>query len=423
MKKLLRQIVLGMLTMLARVRLRRLRLFVVGVTGSVGKTTTKEAIFHVLKTRYQVFRSEKSYNTDFGLPLTILEQKSGFSSAGAWVKTMLGALWNGFIGGRHLQMMIAEMGVDKPGDMNQLLKVVRPQAAVMTCIAPVHLAQGQFQDLPDIFMEKRKLIDSLPEKGVAILNADDPYILGLRDHLQCRQIWYGTGEIADLRAMSIEHSWEGVSFTAHYGKDMAQVQVPILGSFQVYTVLPALAVALSQGFSLQEAAEALRDYRLPPGRMNPIEGMNETLIIDSSYNASPDAVKQALDLLQESAGRRIAVLGSMNELGDLSENKHAEVGRLVVGRADVLLTVGEAARLIFESALREGFPQDRAFHFGNAEEAAEFLQGVLEKNDTILVKGSQNRVRLERLVKKIMQHPERADELLARQGKEWDEIE
>ncbi|HMR01379.1 MAG TPA: Mur ligase family protein, partial [Candidatus Gracilibacteria bacterium] len=143
MKSFLRNVVLRLLVGLARIRLKRLRLFIVGVTGSIGKTSTKDAIFTILKQRYQTFKSNKSYNTEFGLPLAILEQDSGFSSPTKWLKTIFGALWKAFIGGRHMQMLVIEMGVDKPGDMDELLKLIHPQVGVMTNIKPVHLAEGQ----------------------------------------------------------------------------------------------------------------------------------------------------------------------------------------------------------------------------------------------------------------------------------------
>lgn len=423
MKKTLRNFVLGLLIALARIRLKRLRLFVVGVTGSIGKTSTKDAIFTVLKERYQVYRSKKSYNTEFGLPLAILEQDSGFSSATKWMRTLAGAVWNAFIGGRHMQMLVLEMGVDKPGDMSQLLKLVRPQVGVMTNIKPVHLAEGQFQNLDDIFHEKKKLVESLPEKGVAVLNADDGHIVALKDQLPCRTLWYGFAEWADVRVHNVEHSIEGLQFTVSYKDQVVQAQVALLGAFQVYVVLPAITVALTQGFTLEEAIDILKDYRLPPGRMNPIPGVKETLIIDSSYNASPEAVKQALDVLTEGPGRKIAVLGSMNELGDVTEKKHREMGQYVVGKADILVTVGDYARWLHEEARSNGFSEESSVHFDDALKAAEFMQKILQKHDTILVKGSQNRVRLERLVKKLMREPERADELLARQGREWDLIQ
>jgi len=422
MKKTIKNIVLGFLTALARLKLRRLRLFVVGVTGSIGKTSTKDAIYTILKHRYRVYSSKKSFNTEFGMPLAILEQDSGFSSALKWIRILFGATWNAFVGGRHMQMLVLEMGVDMPGDMGKLLKLVHPQIGVMTNIKPVHLANGQFKDLDDIFAEKRKLVDCLPEKGIAILNADDRYLLALKDTLKCRVIWYGSTETADLRVLELAQTPRGLEFAVSYKGETVLACAAVLGMFQIYVLLPAIAVALTQGFTLEEAAGALKEYRLPPGRMNPILGIKESLIIDSSYNASPEATKQALDVLAGSDGRRIAVLGNMNELGDGSEHRHREIGRYVPGRADALLTVGEAARWICDEAVAAGFPKGATACFDDARAAGEFMKKFIEKHDTILVKGSQNKVRLERLVKYIMQEPERAGELLVRQGPAWERI-
>jgi len=369
-----------------------------------------------------VYRSEKSYNTEFGMPLAILGQESGFSSPLKWIKVLIGAVWNAFFGGRGMQMLVAEMGVDKPGDMVQLLKLVRPQVAVMTNINAIHLEEGQFRDLEDIFREKKKLVENLPEKGIAILNADDPYIVTLRDKLQCKKIFYGYNEIADLRVLQAKTTPQGLEFTLSYQDQLASGRLPVLGGFQVYVVLPAIAVALTQGYALEEAMLQLHSFKLPPGRMNPVEGMNGTLIIDSSYNASPQAVKEALEVLKESEGRRIAVLGDMNELGQYTDEKHREVGQYAAGRTDLLYTVGEQAKLIGEEAKKHGVPAEAVISFGTANEAAEHLKSVLQQGDTVLVKGSQNNVRLERLVKAIMKHPEKAAELLVRQEPEWENV-
>ncbi len=432
MKDLFKNVVLALLMFFARIRLHRLRLFIIGVTGSIGKTSTKEAINHILKSKFRVLRSEKSYNTDFGLPLAILEQKSGFSSAGKWVKTLFGAMIKAFFGGRDLQILVAEMGVDKPGDMDQLLKLIRPQVGVMTNIKPVHLNEQQFKDLDDILLEKKKLVTRLPEKGIAVLNADDPYTASLRESLPCRKIFYGASEWADLRVVSMMNDFSGIKFAVTYKGAVAEGFVPLLGAFQIYVVLPALAVALTQGFELQEAVNALADFSLPAGRMSIIPGIKESVIIDSSYNASPESVKQALDILAGSAGRgeasggnegrRIAVLGSMNELGEYSEQKHREIGRYAAPRVDYLITVGENAKLIAEEALSSGLKDFLVSAHDNAAGAGEHLRKILKENDVVLVKGSQNKVRLERLVKMVMKEPEKARELLARQDEEWDKI-
>ena len=422
MKRFLKNSMLGLLTSLAKVRLNRLKLFLIGVTGSVGKTSVKEAIFTILSSRYPVSRSEKSYNTEFGLPLAILEQNSGFSSPLKWLGVVFGSLWKAFFAGGKMQMMVVEMGADKPGDMTWLLNLVQPQVGVFTNIKPVHLGEGQFKDLDDIFAEKKKLVESLSEKAWAVLNADDPFIVSLRDKLACNKLFYGSSEIADLRLHEVKNTQQGIAFTLSYKDQVATGTVPVLGVFHVYVVLPAIAVALTQGFSLEEAVTALAKFKLPPGRMSPIAGINDTLIIDSSYNSSPETAKEALDVLKDMEGRRIAVLGDMNELGGYSETLHGAIGRYAVGRADILLTVGEKAALMSDEAVRNGLSPEAVRHFPDATAAAEFLKKELKKDDIILVKGSQNRVRLERLVKALMKEPWQAVRLLARQDADWNKI-
>lgn len=419
MREFLKISVLQLLILLARIRLRRLRPFIIGVTGSIGKTSTTAAIYTILSSRYRVFKSAKSYNTEFGLPLAILQQESGFSSPLKWLKTIFGAMWKAFFGGKNIQMIVLEMGVDKPGDMERLLKLVRPQVGVMSNIRPVHLAEGQFKDLEDIFREKSKLIFTLPQKGVAVLNADDPYVLGLKDKLGCKTIFYGMAETADVRVAQVESSLEGLTFTIVSGDEVVNGCLPLLGGFQIYMVLAAVSVALTQGFTLGEAVKALENYRLPPGRMNPISGLEDSVIIDSSYNASPAAMQEALDILKTFRGRRIAVLGSMNELGEYEEAQHREIGAYSIGRTDMLLTLGKAAKWIHDEAKKKGFDDDLLQHFEDVMAAAKYLKKIIQKGDTILVKGSQNNVRLEKLVKLIMKEPERANELLVRQEGPW----
>lgn len=415
MRTFFKDAVFKLLIGFARIRIRRLRPFIIGISGSVGKTSTKEAVYHVLKSRFNVFRSKKSYNTEFGLPLAILGLESGFSSFWLWLKTVFLAGIKAYFGGANIQMMVLEMGTDKPGDMSVLLKIVQPQVGLITNIKGVHLGPGQFKDLEDIFNEKARLVESLPEKGIAILNIDDPYLLGIKDKLQCRKLFYGVGEIADLRVVKLSSSLQGLEFTLMYKDEVVDGKVALLGEFQIYVVLAAVAVAISQGFSLQEATDALADYTLPPGRMNLIPGIKDSTIIDSSYNSSPETLKEALDILKKITARRIAVIGNMNELGEYAENKHREIGRYVLDRADILVTVGDYAKLIMEEAVKSGFKSAQASHFDNTLEAAEFLKSMIKKGDAVLVKGSQNKMRLERVVKIIMKEPEKAGSLLVRQ--------
>ena len=420
MKNYCKKFVLYFLMWLARIRLNRLRPFIIAITGSVGKTSTKEAIYTILRQRYKVIRNQKSYNTDFGLPLAILEQPSRFSSALGWLQIMAKSVISAFWSGHDIQMMILELGVDKPGDMDYLLKLIRPQIAIITNIKPVHLDKGQFKDEEDILLEKSKLVHTLPEKGIAILNADDPYLAGSFTNASCKKMFYGMSETADLRCLALEGSLKGLDFTLAYKDQVASGSLPMLGKFQIYVILAAVAAALTHGFSLSEAINALQEYRLPPGRMSVIPGILNTVIIDSSYNASPATMKEALDILEQTArGRRIAILGNMNELGSSTRKYHRDIGQYVVGKADILITVGEHAKLIGEESQKHGFKAKAVFHHPDALKAANAVKKLLQKNDTVLVKGSQNNVRLERLVKILMQEPESAEKMLVRQEKEW----
>lgn len=423
MKDFYKKFVLHLLVWLAQIRLKRLRPFIIAITGSVGKTSVKEAIYTILRERYKVIRNEKSYNTDFGLPLAILEQQSGFSSPIKWLKIIFQSFLKAFWGGHGLQMMVLEMGVDKPGDMDQLLKLIRPQIAIVTNIKPVHLAEGQFKSEDDIFLEKSKLANTLPEKGIAILNHDDPYLTKLGDILQCRKIYYGIGKYADLRLLQCESSLETLYFTISYKDQIVTDQLALPGKLHAYIILPVIATALTQGFTLEEAVNALKNYRLPPGRMSFIPGILDTTIIDSSYNASPASIKEALDVLAKANhGRRIAVLGNMNELGVFAEHYHREIGRYVVEKADILITIGNHARFMAEESKKHGFPAEAVFNYSDALEATDALKKILQKNDIVLIKGSQNEVRLERMVKLLMKEPNLAEELLVRQEKSWLQI-
>ncbi len=280
--------------------------------------------------------------------------------------------------------------------------------------------EGQFSDLDDIFVEKSRLIKSLPEKGWAVLNADDTRVVSLAKEVACNTVTFGTATNADLRAKSIRCTTEGLKFKLHYETTSHEVHFPyMLGRHQVYVLLPAFAVGFVMGISFKKIYAQLRDFRPPPGRMNRIEGQKNTTIIDSSYNASPETMIAALNVLKSMPGRKIAALGSINELGEYSEKEHKRVGRHVPASADMLVTVGEDARYYAKAAHDAGFSKDRIFSFETSLAAGEFLKSQLREEDVILAKGSQNNVRMEMLVEALMQHPEQAETLLVRQESYW----
>lgn len=409
---------------LVKIKLRRINPKIIGVTGSFGKTSTKQAIYEVLKSRWRVSQSKKSLNTEIGLLLAVLEQPSGFSSPLRWGRILFSACFNAFFG-RKYDFLVLEYGADKPGDIQHLIAVVKPNVAVITHVSRVHQAEGQFKSEKDVFEEKAKLTECLDKSGVAILNMDDKLIGTLNGKLAAKTFGFsGAGNTkADIFANNLSHEKNGIAAEIHIGDAAVAANFPIAGTFHINLFLPALMVGILNGISLEDGIEALQSFNLPPSRMSLIEGKNGSTLIDSSYNASPETVKQAINLLKEFPGKRkIAVLGNMNELGNYSEAAHKDVGQSIGSWLDLLITVGESAKSIADSALKNGLPKSKIKALIDPQAAAQLLETEIKEGDIILFKGSQNKVRLERAVKKIMAHPENAKELLCRQEPEWEEI-
>lgn len=420
-KSIAKKAVLMGMEPLTRWRLKKIHPEVIGVTGSVGKTSTKEAIYSVISTQVATHRNKGSYNTEFGLHLSILEQESGYSSPWKWGLALAKGAFDTFmITEPPYKKLVLEMGADKPGDLDYLLKNVQPSIGVLTAVKEAHLGAGQFPDIESILEEKAKLVQSLPEDGWAILNADDERVAGLAPGLRCHVMTVGMSSKADLRAKHVESGRDGLRFTLAYENKSHPIHLPqLIGEHHIYVVLPAIAVGFLMGMTLPKIIEALKEFKLPPGRMNRIEGREGSLIIDSSYNASPDTMEAALEVLRSLPGRKIAALGSMNELGEHAEVAHRRIGKLVPQCADMLITVGESARLYADQALSHGLSSDFVIQFDSSKAAGEFLKNKIRKDDVIMVKGSQNKVRMENLIQEIMAHPKQAPELLVRQSDYW----
>jgi UDP-N-acetylmuramoyl-tripeptide--D-alanyl-D-alanine ligase len=433
-KAWLRGLVLEALRALARYELKRIHPRIVGVTGSAGKTSGKEAIFEVLARRLEVRKSEKNLNTEFGTVLSVLGQKSGCAGILGWIRT----LWRGTLKVlRKVDMydtIVLEMGVDKPGDMDEILQVIRPDVMVFFNVKGEHLDEGQFANKQAIFEEKSKAVYAASPDGWAVLNMDDNFVKQLDGKLPANVVKIGTGEECDLRAQNIESGVDGLKFVLAYEGRELPVHMPhILGACHVTIALAAIAVGFICGLKWSVIEHGLKEFRLPAGRMNRIPGKNGSLLIDSSYNASPDSTEAALEVLEFFGGpgsvgpagpeagrpRKIAALGTMNELGELTETAHLKIGKLAARIADVLITVGKYGAVLAEGANREGMPAEMIHVFKTSREAGAFLEGMLERNDVVLVKGSQNNVRMEHLVKACMQEPEKARQLLVRQEPYW----
>lgn len=417
----MKSMVIKLLHFLARRVVKKYKPTIVAITGSVGKTRTKDAVALTLAAKYKVRKSEGNYNTEWGAPLTILGARAPGRSPSKWLRIFLRAFR--LLAGKkdYPQFLILEMGADKEGDIAQLLKIIAVQAAVITAIAPAHVEQ--FKNIDSIAREKGRLFRAVPRAGWLIVNQDDERVLGLASDLPAQKIFYsGRAESdADIKAAEINVKYGedgtplGMTFKIVSKSNVTPVLLAgVLGRHQVYPALAAAAAAKIFNINNVELAESLG--RLPhlPGRMRILPGIKNTVIIDDTYNSSPAALAAALLAISglSCSGRRLAVLGDMLELGAISESEHRQAGRLAAElKFDLLFTVGERAKDIARFAVASGLGENSVFSFGNTDEARLFVQERMKPDDIVLVKGSRA-LHLEKIVKEIMAQPERAGELL-----------
>jgi UDP-N-acetylmuramoyl-tripeptide--D-alanyl-D-alanine ligase len=343
---------------------------VVGITGSIGKTTTKEVIYGVLSQRFRTLKCEGSYNNEIGLPLTLLKLEPSHERA------------------------VLEMGMYDLGEIADLAAIARPHIGVVTNVGPTHLER--LGTIERIAQAKTELVEALPSDGVAILNGDDPWVRQMAAKTQAEVFYYGLDESCDLWANHIEsQGLEGIRFRFHHGGETIHAKVPMLGRHSVHTALAAAAVGLVEGQSWEEIIDGLRGAAQL--RLLVVPGLQESTILDDTYNASPTSSIAAINLLDELDGRKIAVLGDMLELGAFEEEGHRKVGRRAMDVVAVLITVGQRGRVIAEEALACGLGEEKVFIKENNEEAIACLREIIAPGDIILVKGSRG-MRMEEIV-------------------------
>ncbi len=405
--------------------------FVVAVTGSVGKTSAKDAIYCVLKgdSRY-VRKSEKSMNSDIGLPLTVIGVPNAWRNLGGWLSN----IWNGFklviFQKDYPDCLVLEIGADHPNDIKKIAKWLHPDIVVITKVSktPVHV---EFFDSPEqVFREKATLAEGIKAGGTLVLFADDEKVMSIAEKVKDKNavvVSYGLDVGATVRGVDFVNLFDedgvpkGISFVVNTGGQSMQIKVDnVLGRTHLYPLLSALAVGRSKGIKLETIVERLSVYKAPKGRMNIIRGINGSTIIDDTYNSSPDATSSALSTLKElrCSGSKIAVLGDMMELGKYSADEHRNIGKEVSAVVDQLVTVGPRSRIMADEAERAGLSPGSIHSFDNSEEAIGYLPAIVKNGDLVLVKGSQS-VRMEKIVKVLLREPGRASELLVRQEKEW----
>jgi UDP-N-acetylmuramoyl-tripeptide--D-alanyl-D-alanine ligase len=422
MKHLARTLVAELLAVLARAVLAKYRPTVVMVTGSVGKTSTKDAVAAALSRKFHLRASEKSYNSEFGVPLTIFGCKNPWDDPSAWARTIGEALALIFLPNHYPRLLVLEVGADRPGDLTKILRIAVPDAVVVTKLPDIPVHVELYPSAEAVREEEFAPAGALPAGAPLIICADDQNAVRLSAVLPVEPRTFGFSKTAHVQIKEVGPYIESripcgmraelmVEGTAH-----ALVVRGALGRSQVFAPAAALALAMSLGVSAEEAMKGLQSYVPPPGRARILKGKKGALVIDDSYNASPAAVEEVVASLPKPphGGRRIVVLGDMLELGRYSAEQHARIGTLAAAHADVAVSVGGRARPFADAAEKAGIPVMR---FETADEAKGPLAEFVHEGDIVLVKGSQS-IRTERIVKALLLHSE-DERHLVRQETQW----
>lgn len=412
MKTFLKKIITKLLILESKLILKKYKPSIIAVTGSVGKTSTKDAIFTVLAPTCHVRKSEKSFNSEIGVPLTVLGCKNAWNDPFGWTRNLFEGIELILFKSDYPTCLILEVGADHPGDIKAIAKWIKPDIAILTKVSDIPVHVEFFASPEAVLDEKLNLARSLKDNGTLIISADDPKLVEAAKNFKQKLITFGIASQATVTASNIEMSVQnGISFKLNHEGNSIPVNIRgVLGVQQIYPALAATAVGIARNVPILSIVESLKSHRASRGRMNVLSGVNGSYIIDDTYNSSPDALAEALSVLAglQTTGKKYAILGDMMELGKFSSDQHMKAGQQAVKSCDVLITVGPRAALMSETAL----------HFDSSTQAAEYVTTVVGAGDVILIKGSQS-IRMERISKVLLAEPEKAGDLLVRQEEEW----
>ncbi len=427
MKEHLKKIVVAILTFEAQILLKRTKPKIVAITGSVGKTSTKDAIFAVLKGKVHARKSEKSFNSDIGVALTILGLENGWNSPFAWMKNIFDGAVHALFTKGYPDVLVLEMGVDRKGDMKRLTAWIKPDIAVVTLLPEVPVHVEYFASPAEVIAEKMTLVHALKPEGVFIYNNDDAKIQPFLSEIRQNSFGFSRYSPSHFTAHSDKVLYDGampigVEFVMSHVTEEVKVAVHgALGAQHTYTYGAALAVGNQFGISLEEGVRALALHTPPQGRMRVLRGVEGITIIDDTYNSSPVACEHAIQTLHElkTKGKKIAVLGDMLELGQFSVREHERMGEFLADKVDILFTLGVRAQKIAEGALEFGLSEKHIFQYDDNETLIRELRPMLSQNDIVLIKASQG-IRAEKIVAALMLEKEKASEMLVRQDEMWE---
>lgn len=424
MKTLFKKIIYTILKWEAILVLKRFNPRIIGVAGSVGKTSTKDAIYASLKEFVVIRKNQKSFNSDIGVPLTILGLETGWNSPGLWFKNIIQGFKVLFIK-EYPEWLVLEMGTDHPGDMKKLISWINLDYAVFTRFPEVPVHAEHFAKAQDVNEEDAHMMFGLKKEGVLVLNADDEKIAELALKSTFKTLWYGFNAKKNGVAVShIEMQYKdskviGQHIKINFGSNSVPFTITgALGIQHAYPILASLVVAKDLGINVLDVLQSLDNYKVPPGRMNILEGVNNTTIIDDTYNSSPIAVDLAIRTLYEiKADTKIVVLGDMAELGKYTQAEHKKVAHILKEhKISHLITFGERAEFIADEAQEIGiknvFPA--LSHTDATKKILEWIKG-----DTIVfIKGSQS-MRMEKITYELLLDKTSAKNVLVRQDQVW----
>ena len=359
---------------IARWRRNKFKGVVIAVTGSSGKTTTKDMTEHILAQKFRVLKSQASYNNFIGVPLTILDLDTSYKIA------------------------VLEMGASAPGEIRRLAEIARPDSGIIVSIGPAHL-EG-FGDIQAVYRAKLELLEMMDNSAVAILNGDDPKLILMARAFKPRIITFGLTEGCDFRASQIVYSNGELRFLLN---DLYPLKLKMLGRHNVYNALAAIAIANQLGVGYDLIEKSLSDFCLPSSRME-MKEVGDVRIIDDSYNSNLLSLNSALETLVElsPSARKIVIIGDMLELGPDAGAVHYRIGRKIAERGiDVLITVGDLSKQVCRAANRYGMKKEEIFDCISHTEAGRCLLDIIRAGDIVLIKGSRA-MRMERIIQEFM---------------------
>jgi UDP-N-acetylmuramoyl-tripeptide--D-alanyl-D-alanine ligase len=434
MKNIFKKIIVYIITLEAKLVLKKYKPKIVAITGNIGKTSSKDAIYTVLSSTFFVRKSEKSFNSEIGIPLTILGLPNAWNNFFSWTSNIINGLKLIILKNHYPKWLVLEVGADRPGDIKNISNWIKPDIVVMTRLPNVPVHVEFFKNSDEMAKEKSYLVEALKDEGVFVVNRDDKKALAMKelvldlpvDKVNKKIFTYGYTTGSSIVASNETIVYEdgkptGIVFRVDYSGSSIPVELKgVAGKQHIYPALSALAVGISQGLNIVKMKTALAVHESVPGRMRLIDGINNSTIIDDSYNASPTAVIEAINTLKEinTLGKKIAVLGDMMELGEHSYDEHIKIGKLVAETADILITIGVRAKYIAQGANEAKMKKKNIFEFNDSINAGEKLAKIIQKDDIALIKGSQS-IRAEKVVERAMARPDKKYRLLVRQEEEW----